>query len=63
MRKFQGLLFVLKQSYICYNIISMTVPLIFNFLNTNKNSCGLVLPCEYFAFSMYNQHMFSENTR
>ena len=28
MRKFQYLLFVLKQSYICYYIICMTVPLI-----------------------------------
>ena len=27
MRKFQFLLFVLKQSYICYYIICMTVPL------------------------------------
>ena len=27
MRKFQSLLFVLKQSYICYYIICMTVPL------------------------------------
>ena len=28
MRKFHCLLFVLKQSYICYNMISMMVPLI-----------------------------------
>ena len=28
MRKFQCLLFLLKQSYICYYIICMTVPLI-----------------------------------
>ena len=28
MRKFQCLLFVLKQSYICYYIIHVTVPLI-----------------------------------
>ena len=29
MRKLQRLLFVFKQSYICYYIISMTVPLKF----------------------------------
>ena len=27
MRKFQGLLFVLEQSYICYYVICMTLPL------------------------------------
>ena len=34
MRKFQCLLFVLKQSYICYYIICMTVPL--NLLSFGK---------------------------
>ena len=43
MRKFQSLLFVLKWSYICYNIICMTVPLNYagdDFLRViGKNYC------------------------
>ena len=36
MRKFQGLLFVLKQSHIWHYIIRMTVPLMFCMLKKKK---------------------------
>ena len=53
MRKFQGLLFILKRSYICYYIICMNVPL--SFINAhcvNKENlfvlCWLLNDWNYF---------------
>ena len=43
MRKFQGFLFVLKRSYICYYIICMTVP-----LNRKKSTCDTWKNAVYF---------------
>ena len=49
MRKFQCLLFVLQRSYICYDIICMTVPLKIKFHryspNTTKYPYKLKYPC------------------
>ena len=52
MRVFQCFLFVQKRSYICYNIICMTVPLILQFLSGHREFpksrlCSMISSCQF----------------